>query len=135
VLRRAEKCNGAYHCDRQRHGSARAGCRCLTTYAGGPLLFPRESAYVAAMKKRSGRDCGARACLSLCLLFFLLFSFRVFPPAFRVPFRPRSRFPRARARSSFFAVKPKPLLLSRPFVSHARALITSFRVRRRGRSY
>lgn len=58
------------HCDKQRRASPRllrcicareCRCRCwLATYAGEPLLFPRESAYVVATKKRSGRDCGGR---------------------------------------------------------------------------
>jgi len=126
VLRRAEKCNGAYTtatsngarlavypCAHECH------CRCLATYAGEPLLFPRESAYVAATKNRSGRDCGAwweffwvfRASL------FLSLALRTRDPVF-----PSSK---PKLRYSLALCFPRKRSLRR-FVSEGEAVVTNF---------
>lgn len=151
VLSRAEKCNGAYHCDKQRRRVPPAAARllqCIRARArantvadagwlrtrGEPLLFPRENAYVVvvayATKKRSGRDCGERTrqrkrereYVGSFPLRFFSFSTLFFHRSRAVCFFPsRNRSPDAQHHP--------------PFVSHAKALITSFRVRRRRRSY
>lgn len=121
---------------------ARADTRywCLTTYAGEPLLFPRESAYVAATKKRSGRDCGERAVRES--VFFSDFLQLFLAPLF---FLLAPSFIRSLARSFRSLVwfclpptsKPNSPLLSRPlfptrkrslrcFVSEGETVVTNF---------
>lgn len=140
-MRRAEKCNDAYW----RQTTAACGvsvcvcararecrCQCLTTYAGEPLLFPYESAYVAAdeeaFEKRLRSTVRERARERKLLLFFQVFPSALLP-------RPHGHASsRAHARSGFSLRRSEteaPLL---PLFPHAKALITSFRVRRRGHS-
>ena len=97
-------------------------CRCLATYASKPLLFPRESAYVAATKKRSEE-------IAECDDFFF---FLEFSPLFSL-----TLYLASFARFGFSLLETEATLLSRPlfptrkrslrrFVSEGEAVVTNF---------
>lgn len=106
VLRCAKKFNSTYR-DKQRLArfavysylwARECRCRRLATYVDESLRFPRKSAYVAATKKRSGRDCtgcSSKREFPFLFLFLAFLSFLRFYSRVLV----------------FLSPKPKPLLL------------------------
>lgn len=128
VLRHAEKCNGAYYCDKQR--CAACGISVSVRIPLPMSGYVREQTTSLPMwkclRRRDEEAFGKR--LRSAARGFLFLEF------FRAPFPP---LPLARSVRAVWFFPPRnrsPVTLS-PFVSHAKALITSFRVGRWSRSY